>query len=632
MRRVSYWLLLFVVLSGCLRGSGDLTPNNDGNNAPNNGTANNGNLDAGNNGNNGAGDAANNGAPDVANNGTVTPSDMGPSDLGPGDLGPADVGPSDMNSPDVPLPVDMPDPVDMPPDVPFVPGTCGNMVVELGETCDPCNLDCDDGNACTVDEPGGDPATCLGFCWNRPLFDCIDADGCCPAGCDSTTDSDCSTTCGDGVLDAGETCDPIDTCPTTCDDMDPSTRDVLTGSPDNCNVACSYVPIRVCADGDGYCPAGCALAQDDDCAASCGNGLVEQGETCDPPSSCPACDDGNPCTTNVTNGSAATCDVTCSYPLITTCTGGDGCCADGCTAANDNDCSPTCGDRVLDPLETCDGPPECNGITCNQGGACTTAARTGGRSECNVHCGYPEIVGCFDNDGCCSPGCHAGNDNDCNAACGNTVIEPGEVCDPPETCVTSCLDDGDVCTATEFLGDPTTCDARCANTPITTCGDPEGCCAPGCNANNDPDCDPICGNNVVEMGEICDGNCPVCDDMDGCTVDSQTGDPATCDVVCQNVAITQCIDGDGCCAPGCNANNDTDCAAICGNMILEPGETCDGTCPANCSDGVACTSDVQSGSAATCDITCSNPVITQCINADGCCPSACTNLNDTDCP
>ena len=36
------------------------------------------------------------------------------------------------------------------------------------------------------------------------------------------------------------------------------------------------------------------------------------------------------------------------------------------------------------------------------------------------------------------------------------------------------------------------------------------------------------------------------------------------------------VDGDGCCAPGCNATNDSDCTPICGNGVVEAGETCDG--------------------------------------------------------
>jgi cysteine-rich repeat protein len=38
---------------------------------------------------------------------------------------------------------------------------------------------------------------------------------------------------------------------------------------------------------------------------------------------------------------------------------------------------------------------------------------------------------------------------------------------------------------------------------------------------------------------------------------------------------TACVGNDGCCPSGCNASGDNDCAPVCGNLQLEPGETCD---------------------------------------------------------
>ena len=70
-----------------------------------------------------------------------------------------------------------------------------------------------------------------------------------------------------------------------------------------------------------------------------------------------------------------------------------------------------------------------------------------------------------------------------------------------------------------------------------------------------------------------------CNDNNVCTTDSLTGTSENCNVVCISDAITSCTDGDGCCAPGCHANNDADCAPVCGNGLLEGGETCDGDCP-----------------------------------------------------
>ncbi|MFH2008060.1 MAG: hypothetical protein ABI333_15870, partial [bacterium] len=114
--------------------------------------------------------------------------------------------------------------------------------------------------------------------------------------------------CGDGNVDPGETCDPPATCPTACNDGNACTADTLTGSAASCNAACSYSAISACAHGDGCCPAGCDAVSDNDCSASCGNSVLEPGETCDPPASCPTtCDDGNACTNDTLTGSAANC-------------------------------------------------------------------------------------------------------------------------------------------------------------------------------------------------------------------------------------------------------------------------------------------------------------------------------------
>ena len=52
----------------------------------------------------------------------------------------------------------------------------------------------------------------------------------------------------------------------------------------------------------------CTEGEGDDDTNVCGNGNVEEGETCDPPASCPAtCDDSDSCTIDSTIGSAEQC-------------------------------------------------------------------------------------------------------------------------------------------------------------------------------------------------------------------------------------------------------------------------------------------------------------------------------------
>jgi MYXO-CTERM domain-containing protein len=185
----------------------------------------------------------------------------------------------------------------------------------------------------------GSAATCNVACGHTAISTCAGGDGCCPAGCGPASDSDCSQTCGNGTIEPGETCDPPRTCPVSCDDNDACTVDAETGSAENCNAACSHASVVSCDAGDGCCPAGCTEATDADCAFVCGNGAVDAGETCDPPSSCPAaCDDGDACTQDSLTGDPDACTAQCQHFPIMVCAAGDGCCPAGCTPDVDADC------------------------------------------------------------------------------------------------------------------------------------------------------------------------------------------------------------------------------------------------------------------------------------------------------
>ncbi len=116
--------------------------------------------------------------------------------------------------------------------------------------------------ACGKDSPkqaDGGTSACLG------VTACEGGDGCCPAGCSHDTDTDCSASCGNGSLEDNETCDPPDSCPTTCSDGQACTADTLIGSSANCNAACASTPITACANDDGCCAMGCDSNSDNDC-------------------------------------------------------------------------------------------------------------------------------------------------------------------------------------------------------------------------------------------------------------------------------------------------------------------------------------------------------------------------------
>jgi hypothetical protein len=341
------------------------------------------------------------------------------------------------------------------------------------------------------------------------------------------------------------------------------------------------------------------------------------------------CDDQDACTTDSVAGDADSCSAECANDPVTACNDDDGCCPNNCDASTDNDCSATCGDGNIDANETCDGNCPQDVAECDDSDACTTDVLNGSAMNCTAECVNDDITMCIDGDGCCAPGCDATNDDDCAPICGNDITEPTETCDG--NCPADC-DDGNACTTETMSGSAANCDVECTYDDITSCTDDDGCCPMGCNATNDNDCSATCGNGTVEMGETCDGNCPSdCDDSNSCTVDSMTGSAGNCNVVCSNEAITMCIDGDGCCAAGCTANDDDDCSATCGNNVVEPGEACDGNCPADCDDGVACTIDGSTGTAQNCSLQCTHTDINNCVDGDGCCAPGCTNATDNDC-
>jgi len=366
----------------------------------------------------------------------------------------------------------------------------------------------------------GSSANCDAQCPHTAITECgsPDADSCCPADCNSITDEDCSVSCDNGVVEAGETCDPISSCPTDCIDGDPCTDDTMTGSPDNCNAACPHTEINLCDEsgGDGCCPDACTPFTDIDCPAVCDNGVLEPGETCDDGTATPCptdCIDGDPCTDDTMNGDPSTCDVECPHTAITSCTMGDPdlCCPAGCTPIDDDDCG-LCGNGQLDTGETCDDTSSNLCPTdCFDDDPCTDDTMTGSAATCDAQCPNDPITGCTNDDGCCPAGCVYSNDNDCD--CGNGVIDSGETCDDgpdsPTPCPTDC-DDEDTCTDDTTIGSPETCDIECTNTPITLCTNADGCCPTGCTRLDDGDYDCPCISKdgyCTADGQCCSNNC-----------------------------------------------------------------------------------------------------------------------------
>jgi MYXO-CTERM domain-containing protein len=323
---------------------------------------------------------------------------------------------------------------------------CGDGKLDPGEVCDiaiapgspgacATAADCDDKNPCTDDSLVA--KGCSTTCYHSVITTPQNGDGCCPPGANSATDSDCPASCGNGVVDPGEKCDTgipsgvAGGCPTTCDDGNPCTQDVLNGN--GCDAFCTNV---------NTCP-----------TDLCGNGKVDNGEWCDTaipagqPGACPKvpqdCNDGNACTLDALMGTD--CVAVCTHKPITTPASGDGCCPAGATPQNDSDCAGTqCGNGVVDAGETCDpgilwGPGACQ-KNCDDADACTKDLLAG--SACNVECAHTAVApNLKTKDGCCPKGLTSKQDVDCPTVCDpdsqeGCIADPcrGVTCLPTQVC------------------------------------------------------------------------------------------------------------------------------------------------------------------------------------------------------
>ena len=422
------------------------------------------------------------------------------------------------------------------------PAACGNGILESGEGCDPgisagkgkcpTPADCDDKNSCTKDVLAG--SACSLKCQNLPAAaDPKTKDGCCPKGANAITDADCKPACGNGVLEAGESCDPKiasgkGKCPTLadCDDKDSCTKDAVVGS--LCSVKCSHLKLTANPTAkDGCCPKGATSLTDKDCKPVCGNGVLEAGESCDSgitsgAGKCPTlkdCDDKDVCTKDALDGSG--CNVSCKHTAYAANTAAkDGCCPKGASSLTDKDCPAGCGNGILEAGETCDpgittGKGKCPTIKdCDDADPCTKDSLTGG--ACTLKCHNTLLpVNPSAKDGCCPSGANSTTDPDCLPLCGNGILESGEQCDTgitsgPGKCKTLAdCDDGDKCTVDTLVGSG--CSSKCSNAANQP--DPnkkDGCCPPGHSQTTDADCLPPCGpDKTTGCIDLCKGiTCP----------------------------------------------------------------------------------------------------------------------------
>ncbi len=254
----------------------------------------------------------------------------------------------------------------------------------------------------------------------------------------------------------------------------------------------------------------------------------------------------------------------------------------------------TCGNGRVTDTERCDiaiapGMPGACPTECPANEACLQYALEG--TNCHAQC-VLVTPNCMDGDDCCPPGCTRLTDSDCSASCGDGVVQAdeGEICEPswalqgvsPDAvtaCPTECEDDGDPCTQELLSGSEDNCNAQCSRSDITSLVDGDMCCPEGANANTDGDCDPVCGNQIREGDEECDGAVGCDDQCKSTMTDEQRSCVEDFDVVagaCEECMCTNCTDQAITCFGSGDATKDMHCSkmADCGYQYGCVGLVC----------------------------------------------------------
>ncbi|MBQ9394565.1 MAG: hypothetical protein IJU23_03480 [Proteobacteria bacterium] len=383
---------------------------------------------------------------------------------------------------------------------------CGNGLIEEGEVCDGNRLN---DRTC---------ATEVGFNSTGTLA--------CNSTCTGyiTTGCSASTTCGNGILEAGEMCDTTNIQGATCES----------------SVGMGSVGTVLCgADCKSLNLSGCSAA------TKCGNGVLDEGELCDGKNI-----SGATCASVVGEGSTGTIS-----------------CGDGCKHFDVSKCSKpkSCGDGNINDNEVCDGTT-LGGRTC----ADVVGFGSKGVLKCSPNCmGFdtsmctPEVKcgngkldagevcdGAFLNGATCSAQVGFGSTGTltCNSTCSGYITTG---CSEAKKCGNGKLDDGEICDGALLNGRTCVQQVGFGSTGTPACNET-------CSGYTTGSCTPEikCGNGILDSGEKCDTTL-----LNGATCESVVGMGSTGTLSCNNK---------------CEFDTAKCTASVgCGNGKIDEGEACE---------------------------------------------------------
>ncbi len=437
--------------------------------------------------------------------------------------------------------------------------TCAAESFGSGSICDcGCGVvdpDCADETAASCDERGcGGPGSCT------EGGDC--------ATVDPSDNSQCTSVCGDGVVDADEVCDGASVGAETCEALGYGAGTL------GCSVDCLGFDTSACG------------------STTCGDGIIAGDEQCEG-----ADLGGETCVSLGAAGGTLECNERCEF-VVTDCDApaswtcgpgvyGDGFCDCGC-GARDADCA----DGNVTSCEECNFRGSCaedftgcHGIDATDNSKCVPSTCGNGTLE-----GY-EICDGADLDGrdCVSVGFSKGSlgctssceldTTSCSSTCGDQMRTAGEPCDGPDVRSFECNDFG-------YDSGTVGCDPLCTRFDLSAC-----------------QTSAVCGDGVMEGPEACDGT-----DLGGagCVSLGFTGGTLKCETDCSTFRLGGCTGnsipgwtcapdyyGDSICDCGCGIV-DVDCVSAMGRDC----HVCGG--PGSCGTTAVCPGDIDPTNNAVC--------------------------------